>query len=379
MPSRESIEKILASSCVIAATLHRGEDYISFQYSVGLALCAIPIAISAAKKLGTLFGIFCGYTTVHSVNGITNFYGKNTHLPMELQNQVSITTAFSFLYAIIIFLCVLLMDKKYRRYLRLSFAAISVINGLYAIHSYYTGFRLPGGYGWTSLLDYCGMSATMTALGLAFILPSTLKISVDLVVRALAVSVAVAGIVLSKSAIPFVVVGVIAAAHLLSINRRRFLAPASMLFAVLLSGYLCVGTKMINSSGRFQAYGVFLRFLKSEKRLLFGTGLGTLKDYAMTAQSRESFMMGERGGWIWDKLHSEVIQLWFEMGIPALVLAVIIYFQCLARLYKVKDYNMMAFGAGLAVALCVNYPLRYFTTSLMAALFLVDSLYREKP
>lgn len=362
---------------LLSATHFKG-DYINWQFSVGLAMCCIPISVYLSKKMGLLFGVFSAYFLIHSVCATTNFYAKNMALPIEFQNQLSITSGFSLLYALIIFFGIFLMEGNNRRRMRIAFAGLVVVDALYVINSWRIGFALPGGRGYTGLLDYCGMNGTLMALGCAFLIPQFKSNYLLVRTQLISLTIVIAAIILSKTAIPFGVIGIVIAGNLFVQNRKLLGFVLFPIFMSLLIGYATVGSKMADSSRRFEAYSIFMSFLKNEKKLTFGTSLGTLRDWAPTIQYRAKFMVDGHGGWVWDKLHSDFLQLWFEQGWISFLMIIALYFQCLYRAYKMRDASLFSLGIGLGGAASLNYPLRYFSTSALVAYFIVASLKLEK-
>jgi O-antigen ligase len=135
---------------------------------------------------------------------------------------------------------------------------------------------------------------------------------------------------------------------------------------------------MINSSQRFDAYKVFMKYLYHHGMVTFGAGLGSLRVYAPTVQSESGFMVtfNESGlkGWIWQWLHSDFLQSWFELGVIGFLLVLLIYIHSIIIAYRRGDQELFSLGLGLGIAAAVNYPCRYFSTAFLVVYFLVQSL-----
>lgn len=363
---------------MVLITTHTGEDYMNRQFSICLILCCIPISFYILKEMGLAFGCLFSYLLISSVNTVMNFYGRAAHLPIQLQNNLSINAAFSLIIALLMFFAVLFLDKDTRSRLPVCFALWGLIDCAYKFNSVRTGFILNGGFGFTGLLDYCGMDGTAIALSSAMMIPA--KGEKIKWWNILGLVIAAAGVVLSKTAIPFGVFGLVLFSWLL-IQRGWFFALAGMGLSIL-SGWFVVGDKIFNSSRRFEAYQVFIKFLIDEGKAWLGYGLGGVRTFAPTAQERVKFMVeitpNGLTGWLWDKLHSEFIQSFFEFGLPGFVMIIVVYALCVRVSYLRKDPRLFAFGVALGGACALNYPLRYAITALMTCYFVVECLKLEK-
>jgi hypothetical protein len=354
-------------------------SYLHYQFSIGLAFCCIPIAIYLGKRLGFLFGVLAGYVGIYSMCLSMNLHGRYFKFPFELGNAVSIATTYTFLTCTILLFGVLHTPRKWRKLMRVAIPTYTVANSLYVVKNFAGGFLLFGGNGYSGFLNYSGMNGTQIALGCAFLIPLATDTKAQRYLRYLGLLISLTAIILSKSAIPFGVFGIVVAARYIHQGRGLF-----YLAGALALGGVCVGPKMLSSSERFTAYKIFMGYLWEKKRMLLGEGLGTLSVYAPTIQFENKFMVWEEAGrikgWVWSWLHSDFIQSFFELGAIGFVLIMLIYLQALMR-SKVtnRDWEIFSLGVGLGGAALLNYPCRYFSTAFLVTYFLVEALERKSP
>lgn len=356
--------------------MHVDGEYMTYQFSFGLAFLCIPVSYYLSKRLGVLFGVLSAYVSIQSFSLIMNMHGRYKEIP-DLQNSVSINAAFSLLICGALLFGLLHTPGKWLQAFRVTIPLYTVCNALYVIRSAFIGFRLPGGHGYTGLLDYAGMSGTLMALGTAFLIPKETDTKAARNLRLLGLGISITGIILSKSAIPYGVLGVVITSRLISQSGISVSSLLPLGAALALGGFF-VGSKMVNSSGRFQAYRVFLTYLYEAKMYVFGTGLGSLKVFAPTVQINSNFMMEEteKGvrGWVWTRLHSDFLESLFQLGIIGFLLVVLVYLYALIRAFLSRDSELFSLGIGLGAAASLNYPLHYFSTAFLAVYFVVSAL-----
>jgi hypothetical protein len=350
---------------------------MSYQFSVAVALLFIPICLYLSKRLGLLFGCFSTYMAIYASYLSFNMHNRYEYFT-PLMNTMSINSGFSLLYCVIFLFGVLLMPKSILANFRYAIPLWSLCDALYVLHSYSKGLILPGGNAYAGFLDYGGMNATGMALGCAFVLPDDKCPKAERYLRYLGLLIIITGIILSKSAIPFFILGVILGCLFLFKSKNLSLVNLWPLFTALLLGVVTVGHKMHNSSFRFDAYRIFFKSLKETKGLLFGNGLGSLRVMSGQVQLEQKFMVwlenGKLKGWVWQWLHSDILQTWWENGVFAFVFLLLVYLECLYRSFKKRDFPLLSLGLGLGIAGGVNYPCRYAVTAFFVTYFLVSAL-----
>lgn len=356
---------------LLISSIHTSDDWMYYQYAIGISFCCIPICIFLKKSLGLLFGVCSAYISTYSISIILNSHGRYVDYPGQFKDFILINSSSGFLIAIIFLISMLHVPPNIRSYLRASVPLYTVCNALYVINSARIGYRLGGGNGYTGFLDYAGMNASLIALGCAFLIPKASDLPANKIFRISGFLISICGIILSKSAIPFGIVGLI----LFSRVRHRALG----IILTIAVGWITIGEKMIGSSDRFTAYRIFMAWLYRSKFLLFGTGLGSFSAFAPTVQIKSHFMMEmtRQGikGWFWPWLHSDFLQCFFEFGVVGGGLIVSTYLYCLMRNIKInRDAELFSLGLGLGGCALLNYPCRYFSTAFLIAWYLVESL-----
>ncbi len=238
---------------------------------------------------------------------------------------------------------------------------LTATNSLYVIWGYFGEWgRLKYGFGWAGFLDYAGMNGVMIALGILSFYPLTPIKSVGLVVSVLA-------IVLSRSSIPYGVLGVCLAARLFQ-ERKAWVVWG---FLPIFAGWIAERGRFFkpDGSGRFSAYGVFMSDWWSQGRILFGQGLCSFRELGHVIQSRHAFNLHE----IWPWLHSDWLQCVFELGVIGFLLYACLFVQTAKKLYN--DRLLFPIFIGLGAAGVLDFPIRYFPMAFLATLLTVKGMY----
>lgn len=366
------IETVLLVLGLVLASLHSKDQimyYMAWQNAIGLGLLCIPISYYFYKKLGLTFAVFASYASVNAVCSAMNLNGRYAKYPINFKNEISIHACFSLLIAFAMLVAIIETPKRWRKHIPNAIAIYTVVAALHVIRGWYFNYRLPGGYGYLGFFDYCGQSGVAIALGCSFLIPRPGVRPHDDILRILGLIIAVIGIVLSKCAIPF---GVLC---LVLMCRMRWVLAIP---AVLGLSYLDVGTKMINSSHRFEAYKTFMGQLWNSKFWVFGTGLGSFISWAPMIQKQTGFMLGPKGGFFWYWMHSDVLQLGFELGGVGLLLGLSAYAMALFQARMKFRPELLSLGLGMFGASLLDYPRQYFVTGFFLAYFLVEAL-RKTP
>lgn len=350
-------------------------DYMNFQWAVGLPFLCIPLCYRLAKKMGLVFGIFASVVSMNSCITALYMYGKYRAHPVDMQNALSIDSCFGFLALLIVVLGMSEMPGRWLLAIRRIIPIYAVIGALIMVYHRQIGFKLNGGYGYQGYQDYCGMAGTLLAVCAGFFIPKSSDVFFVRLFKLSGLLIVLAGVWLAKTAIPFIVFGIV-----LSVSLCRARPSFSSLFSVwplliaLGFGWRNVGTKMINSSHRFEAYRVFMGDFFKSSVWIMGTGISTFRAWAPHIQMSHKFMLTENGGWFWPFMHSDLLQAHFELGCVGGMLLILTYFTALARCILEDDREWLAFGMGLLVAGLVNYPVHYFEGAFLVALFLVQAL-----
>jgi hypothetical protein len=258
---------------------------------------------------------------------------------------------------------------------------LGVINSLVVLWGYKTGEGLLWqGIGYSGFLNYSGMNGTLIAYSIPFFLCTKQSSLVGLAQWAFSlIGLCLCGtaIILSKSSIPYGVVSV----TLLAIGIHRFsFKKISVIMAAAIP--LIVGALvdfhglrgLLDSGYRFTAYRTFMKMWWIHDSHLWGSGFGTFLVLGKIIQNKTGFM----NGFIWNFMHSDILQILFETGFVGLILFTALVTQVGKRLYKQAEPQFFALFCGIISSALFDFPFRHFIIVFISLAVAIVAYSREK-
>lgn len=126
--------------------------------------------------------------------------------------------------------------------------------------------------------------------------------------------------------------------------------------APFLAGFLLLGQKeLFFSSGRFEVWRVMMKAWASTRNIPFGSGWGTYHVFSIHLQNRANIGPGTHWNW----LHNDWLQILFEGGAVALVLASLTYTAALLRSVGQRGLwlSVLLYGIFMFLNPALHYPL----------------------
>lgn len=229
-----------------------------------------------------------------------------------------------------------------------------------------------------NLVPHVSSNATMIALGLPYFIPKN-KRRLELL-KIIPLTISLSCIVFGNASSPIGVSAVVMGSYFLLNGKSRALVFLALI-PLLIGGQMYGWEKLLNSTGRFRAWSVFMGYWSHDSipNVLFGYGVGSFETISQVIQNRTMFDLwidseGKLRGQLWMHMHSDWIQFIFEYGVIgfSLVLA------CFLRLFiDLKDHVVARVTLlGSASAMIFDFPFRYSCIPLVI-LFLFGLAYRD--
>lgn len=196
---------------------------------------------------------------------------------------------------------------------------------------------------------------SMNGCLIATLLPFLFEMKTHRYVRVALAGLGLAAILATQSSVPIGVAAVVLISYCASRCRvtTSTVALASLgCVGLLLAGAWVSRDAFFSSSGRFETWAVFFHWLDLNSLWWTGTGLGsasTIMPYVQT------LMKADQGGWF-IFMHSEPLQILFEMGIPGLIAAILAFAWTACRAFR--HPVLFASLMGIAAESLFDYPLR---------------------
>lgn len=372
------IESITILALLLVASIHKSDDYMQLQWSIGLALASIPIGVYFYRRMGAAFGIFVTYLMVNTGSLVFYKYSKNQLIPEHVANRISIAGLETGLTCTLLFLSVFFLKPPQFKSIKRAIPMYTTLNALGVVIYWCLGMgRLIQGHGIIGpiSLDYSGMNGVLLSLGTPFLIPERKDNQQIKYLKLISLIITFFGVVFSRSCIPYGVMAVCLFTYFVKDLKKAFL----ILPIPFIVCWTQLGERMLQSSQRFEAYEVFLKYLVIQQWHIFGAGLGSFKFLATTIQEVSGFMMNNEDGlnfyWYW--LHSDVLQTVFELGIIGCLISLLVYSQAVYRLWKSHDRKMLSLAIGVLASSVFDYPLRYFSLAFLVTFVLVYSLRKD--
>jgi hypothetical protein len=167
----------------------------------------------------------------------------------------------------------------------------------------------------------------------------------------LAAGIGVLAVLVSHSTISYLAMLIGGAIYLFIRWPKFFVVPAILLgVGVSLGGY--IKPNFFDYGLRTGPWLMFMSFWRQHFLLLLGSGLGTFKFWGPAAQMANHFHEGR--WWLW--LHSDWLQILFELGAVGLALAIWCFGVVLKRAWKSLPLFLSLLVLGVTMG--GNYPLR---------------------
>lgn len=136
-------------------------------------------------------------------------------------------------------------------------------------------------------------------------------------------------------------------------------------------GYLYLGKDLIDSSGRFHAWELAMKFWNQFVNRATGTGIGTFFLYGPGLQLTERVnevkgimdQVGHIQAFFW--MHNDWLQILFELGIVGFVCAVGVAIKTLYVGFKNKHSNVFSIGVAYCAAMVTQFPLHHPITAFL--------------
>lgn len=128
----------------------------------------------------------------------------------------------------------------------------------------------------------------------------------------------------------------------------------------------------VMSINRIEAWTMFINYYVTHNLTFFGSGPGTFKFYGPMIQATQGWKYGD--WWLW--AHSDWIQVYLELGVIGLVLAMGTFFTVL----KASFNRPLLFGAvaSYGAIMLGNYPCHIAMTALLGFWLVFESLWGNK-
>lgn len=349
-------------SLLLAASVHWNDDYMMLQWFLGLLIVALAFSVWIYVKLGLLPGITAFYV-IGSALWIS-FFVENRYMMdlyrIDLIKDCLVSTACAIGLSFYAARMRLLEDWVLGLW--------AIINSFYVVAGYVFNFGLlPHGVGYSGFLNYAGMNGVL----LACLFPYVWNLSNEGWIWTMFLLWA---LMFSASSICYGVLGAVLIG--IALYRKRFWLASCGLIPFII-GWCVDGLGFFSSGYRFQAYKTFMGAWIRYANHWTGTGVGTFRIIAEKIQNNTGFMFDGKTGFYWPWMHSDWLQVVFELGMIGFLLIAALYAQALWRLYNKKySENEFAMACGLGASAIFDYPLRYFATALLCS-YVVAKAYRS--
>lgn len=121
---------------------------------------------------------------------------------------------------------------------------------------------------------------------------------------------------------------------------------------------------------RFIMWPLFMNWWVDNSDHFIGAGTGTFRQLGPSIQLQNKLL--DHGIWLW--MHSDILQVLFEIGFIGLILALWLVMVCLIKLYRSKNHQVMVVFLAY-IAMCLgNYPLRLAEYAFLGMILIAFSL-----
>lgn len=360
---------ILILLFLVASSLHLGDDYVFFQWFVGIIFCLVPIHLWVKGKTSNIFALaFTLFSAYVAYTALASFSVYAT-IPQARRLGFSLAALMAYISVSIPMLSMLMVDKRFLTAVPDVIPIACLINSLYVIITAVFDIKFTNSMGYSGFIDYSGMNGVLIAVCAT---PSISVLFVDLKnkVHQVVVILAMIALYLSKGSISYGVLasGIVGIILTKQRGAKTLLKLLPLALVPMLIAVLSEGKDVLDSGRRFEAYQTFITAWWSEDiwTKLFGYGPSEFQIVSGVIQRKMNFMVNKDGSmWAWTWVHSEFIQSLIEYGILGLALILALLGETLLKLYKKNDKTVFAIACSLVGASIFDYPCRLFPTAVL--------------
>lgn len=352
---------IIASLVVSGACLQNRGHYLNPGW-LGLLSVLLVFACLRLFRRDKLFCALALYTSFRAIHVAADKF--NEFFPRNDMFKASITAnAWFYLVAILLLPLALNLKQGLRIRILKFFAVLAVINSLWVILCAILNTPSPGFTAPAGVIEYPSLNGALIASCTPlFLLFKRKMMRVALLVPA------IVAIFLCRSSVPFAVLIIVVGCYGVVALRRQPLLLMAIIALICGLGFLSEGKNFGNDAGRLNAYRFFFSDWRTHSNPWLGSGPGTFIQLAPTAQVEHGFSKmasGENRYYFWFWLHSDVLQLLYELGIVGLVLSAAVFVRSVLTHVRKKQVAQLGCLFGVMAAACINYPLRYAVFALL--------------
>lgn len=367
---------------LVAASLHDERNYIHFQWTLGIAACLLGFTWYAAGRVGWLQALTALYTLGVSllIFGSPRWLVYQ-HTPESIYSQLYQNSIYAFCCYFAIAAMLTTASDKLLRAVLAAIPLYTLLNAVLVVVGWVSGGAIkgwnqsPGNSGVTAFLDYSGMNGCLIAIGLPTIASRPWSNGTKIA----AYVIAIVAVILSSSSVAWGVMTLVIIMHNLHRQRiNRHILAYWLVFTVISLAclYWSQGIGGYFSSGRFQAYQIFMGEWWHHEHVTLGFGPGSFPALNRLIQTKHQFMIDKTTMWNWLWLHSDWLQSAFELGVVGFCLYAATAISVLVHLWRARtgvSRDLFAMASGLCATAALNYPARYFICAFLMAFVAVAS------
>ncbi len=141
----------------------------------------------------------------------------------------------------------------------------------------------------------------------------------------------------------------------------------SIIVFILKLAHLYLGQELFSDSTRFENFKIFYEFWIKNADYLFGTGMGTFWSIGPLLQLKAHPEMKDN---FFRWLHSDWLQIIFELGFIGLALSLNVVYHFLRSCMRNKEYSIGVSGLTFCAVMVFNIPTKFFLFSFIGILIL---------
>ncbi len=303
----------------------------NIKWTILLSILLVGYSFRLAKKYHWSAGLLFAYVSINTLRVAFWPYSEYAGLPPGVQSMLGGNAAKSIL--IILSLVVFIDCFKMKHFLKF-YLGVQIMNAWYVIgQSFFKDYVYRVGF-----FDNISLNGGLMALAV----PIILSISSNTKYKFFVTCSLITAVCLSKASVPFGVLAVCLAAYFFMKSRHK-LIPILLFFMCIGSAYLFDGNRSLPfyQEQRFKMYEIQTKaFFKDEVcypehgktkcvekgNVFTGYGQGTYPFWAFLTQLSYYLTegLGQKGGEIFNFVHSDWLQLMLENGIIGLILSLLL-------------------------------------------------------
>lgn len=145
---------------LLLSSTHIPNDYMFWQWFIGLTILSFPICILVQKKTSILFSVLFSYNCVWTLACV---FIQCSFIP-KFKTEIVIFSAMQHIQVLIVIISLLLVSHARLLKIKNALPFYGVINSVYVIGNYLFQNRLTNSMGYQGFLDYSGMNAVLIAI-----------------------------------------------------------------------------------------------------------------------------------------------------------------------------------------------------------------------